>query len=85
MKVNISSSSAFIMFALFFILVFAYTLFETESKLILTGSGLNTLESSPWVAFIPMGFLFLTVASFNYLSDRLRDYFDVRDIFVTRD
>ena len=52
---------------------------------ILTGSGLSTLESSPWVAFVPMGFLFLTVASFNYLSDRIRDYFDVRDIFVTRD
>ena len=57
----------------------------TWGKLILTGSGLNTLESSPWVAFVPMGFLFLTVASFNYLSDRIRDYFDVRDIFVTRD
>ena len=57
----------------------------TWGKLILTGSGLSTLESSPWVAFVPMGFLFLTVASFNYLSDRIRDYFDVRDIFVTRD
>ena len=29
-----------------------------------------------------MGFLFLTVASFNYLSDRIRDYFDVRDILL---
>ena len=58
---------------------------STWGKLILTGSGLQTLESSPWVAFAPMGFLFLTVASFNYMSDRLRDYFDVREIFVTRD
>ena len=58
---------------------------STWGKLILTGSGLQTLETSPWVAFAPMGFLFLTVASFNYMSDRLRDYFDVREIFVTRD
>ena len=58
---------------------------STWGKLILTGSGLQTLESSPWVAFAPMGFLSLTVASFNYMSDRLRDYFDVREIFVTRD
>jgi len=57
----------------------------TWGKLILTGSGLQVLESSPWVAFVPMGFLFLTVASFNYMSDRLRDYFDVRELFVTRD
>ena len=57
----------------------------TWGKLILTGSGLSILESSPWVAFIPMAFLFLTVASFNFMSDRLRDYFDVREIFVTRD
>ena len=57
----------------------------TWGKLILTGSGLSILESSPWVAFIPMTFLFLTVASFNFMSDRLRDYFDVREIFVTRD
>ena len=57
----------------------------TWGKLILTGSGLQALENAPWVAFVPMGFLFLTVASFNYMSDRLRDYFDVREIFVTRD
>ncbi len=57
----------------------------TWGKLILTGSGLQVLEKAPWVAFVPMGFLFLTVASFNYMSDRLRDYFDVREIFVTRD
>ena len=57
----------------------------TWGKLILTGSGLSVLENSPWVAFIPMAFLFLTVASFNFMSDRLRDYFDVREIFVTRD
>src|SRR5690606_32022631 len=35
-------------------------------KLILFGAGGRDLEESPWIAFAPILFLFLTVASLNY-------------------
>ncbi|MBB32777.1 MAG: ABC transporter permease [Acidimicrobiaceae bacterium] len=53
----------------------------TWGKLILTGSDINSLESAPWIAFGPIIFLFFTVASLNYMSDRLRDFFDVREVY----
>lgn len=53
----------------------------TWGKLILTGSDMNSLEGAPWIAFGPIIFLFFTVAALNYMSDRLRDYFDVRDAY----
>lgn len=54
---------------------------STWGKLILTGSDMNSLESAPWIAFGPIVFLFFTVAALNYMSDRLRDYYDVRDTY----
>ena len=53
---------------------------STWGKLILTGSGTRTLESSPWVAFGPIIVLFLTVVALNFAGDRLRDYFDVKEL-----
>ncbi len=53
---------------------------STWGKLILNGAGTRVLESSPWVAFAPIGVLFLTVMALNYAGDRLRDYFDVREL-----
>ena len=57
----------------------------TWGKLILTGSDMNSLENAPWIAFGPIIFLFFTVAALNYMSDRLRDYFDVREIYDLSD
>lgn len=53
---------------------------STWGKLILTGAGARTLEQSPWVAFAPIGVLFVTVLALNFAGDRLRDYFDVKEI-----
>jgi peptide/nickel transport system permease protein len=53
---------------------------STWGKLILTGAQTRTLESAPWVAFTPIIALFLTVMSLNYAGDRLRDYFDVKEL-----
>lgn len=58
---------------------------STWGKLILLGADISTLQTSPWVSFIPMSFLFLTVAAFNFMSDRLQDVFDTRSIYVTHD
>ena len=55
---------------------------STWGKLILTGSGTRTLEDSPWVAFGPIIVLFLTVMALNFAGDRLRDYFDVKELAV---
>ena len=48
-------------------------------KLILFGAGGRDLEESPWIAFAPILFLFLTVASLNYAGDKLRSHFDVKE------
>lgn len=53
---------------------------STWGKLILIGSDSRTLENSPWVSFAPILTLFLTVMALNYAGDRLRDYFDVREL-----
>lgn len=53
---------------------------STWGKLILTGSGTRLLENSPWVAFAPIIILFLTVMALNFAGDRLRDYFDVKEL-----
>jgi peptide/nickel transport system permease protein len=52
----------------------------TWGKLILIGADSRTLENSPWVSFGPILALFLTVMALNYAGDRLRDYFDVREL-----
>lgn len=53
---------------------------ETWGKLILLGSGSRELENSPWISMAPIFVLFLTVLALNFAGDRLRAYFDVREI-----
>jgi len=52
----------------------------TWGKLILVGAGTLDLEKSPWIAFGPIIILFLTVLALNYAGDRVRSYFDVREV-----
>ena len=49
-------------------------------QLILFGSDSAVLEDAPWVAFAPIIVLFLTVMALNFAGDKLRDYFDVREL-----
>jgi len=51
-------------------------------KMIQLGAGLRTLQTAPWVAFFPIGAMFLTVLSLNLAGDRLRQYFDVRELGI---
>jgi peptide/nickel transport system permease protein len=52
----------------------------TWGKIILTASqSSRDLENAPYMAFFPIGVLFLTVLSLNFAGDRLRGYFDVRE------
>ena len=53
---------------------------STWGKLILTGANSRQLEEAPWIAFVPIAALFLTVMALNFAGDRLRDYFDVREL-----
>jgi peptide/nickel transport system permease protein len=39
----------------------------------------RTLEEAPWIAFFPIGVLFLTVFSLNFAGDRVRSYYDVKE------
>jgi len=43
-------------------------------------AGRRTLEDTPWAAFAPIGVLFVTVLSLNLAGDKLRDYFDVKEL-----
>ena len=49
-------------------------------RLIRLGAGSRDLEQAPWIAFGPILVLFLTVLALNYAGDRVREYFDVREI-----
>jgi peptide/nickel transport system permease protein len=40
--------------------------------------GRESLESAPWLAFIPAGAMFLTVLAFNFIGDTLRAIADPR-------
>jgi peptide/nickel transport system permease protein len=40
----------------------------------------KTLQNQPWIAFFPIGVLFLTVFALNFAGDRVRTYFDVKEI-----
>jgi len=53
---------------------------ETWGKLILLGSGSRDLENAPWISMFPILVLFLTVLALNFAGDRIRAYFDVREI-----
>lgn len=50
----------------------------TWGTLILDGSETQTLTDAPWVAFAPIGVLFLTVLALNLAGDRVRRLSDVR-------
>ena len=52
----------------------------TWGKLILFGAGSRELEKSPWIAFGPIIILFITVLALNYAGDRIRSYFEVKEI-----
>ena len=51
-------------------------------KMIQLGASPRTLAAGPWVAFVPIGAMFLTVLSLNFAGDRLREYFDVREVGI---
>jgi peptide/nickel transport system permease protein len=42
------------------------------------GEGRDSLDIAPWLAFLPAGFMFLTVLSFNIVGDTLRALTDPR-------
>ncbi|GAA1267598.1 ABC transporter permease [Pseudonocardia aurantiaca] len=46
---------------------------------LMIAEGRDSLKQTPWVAFIPSAFMFLTVLSFNLIGDRLREESDVRE------
>ncbi len=53
----------------------------TWGKIILTASqSSRDLENAPYMAFFPIMVLFLTVLALNFAGDRLRSYFDVREL-----
>ena len=47
-------------------------------KMISTGSGSTILQKGPNVAFVPIAILFLTVLSFNFIGDKLRERLEVK-------
>jgi peptide/nickel transport system permease protein len=53
---------------------------ETWGKLILLGAGSRDLEQSPWISMAPIFVLFLTVLALNFAGDKVRAYFDVKEI-----
>jgi peptide/nickel transport system permease protein len=53
----------------------------TWGKLIVAGSSGTALRLAPLSAFVPMTAMFLTVLALNFIGDRLRAYFQVREAF----
>lgn len=53
----------------------------TWGNLIRLGAAGNTLKTTPLGAFVPITALFLTVLSLNFIGDRLRSHFDIREAF----
>ena len=51
-------------------------------KMIQLGAAPRTLRAGPWVAFFPIGAMFLTVLSLNWAGDRLRQHFDIRELGI---
>jgi peptide/nickel transport system permease protein len=48
-------------------------------KMISTGSGTSILQNAPNVAFVPVIILFMTVLSFNFIGDKLRERLEVQE------
>jgi len=49
-------------------------------KMIVDGAQLRDLQQSPHVAMFPIAAMFLTVLALNFVGDRIREYFDVREL-----
>lgn len=49
-------------------------------KMIVDGSGVRDLQNSPHVAMFPIVLMFATVLALNFAGDRIREYFDVREL-----
>ncbi len=49
-------------------------------KMIVDGSGIRDLQNSPNVAMFPIATMFSTVLALNYAGDRIRQYFDVKEL-----
>lgn len=47
-------------------------------KMIATGSSYKTLKDAPNVSFVPIVILFVTVLSFNFIGDKLRERLEVK-------
>lgn len=53
----------------------------TWGKLIVAGSSGTTLRTAPLSAFVPIMAMFFTVLALNFIGDRLRAHFQVREAF----
>jgi peptide/nickel transport system permease protein len=51
----------------------------TWGKMIVSGSAGTSLRTAPLSAFVPITAMFLTVLALNFIGDRLRAHFDVRE------
>ena len=49
-------------------------------KMIVDGSGIRDLQQAPHVVMFPIGAMFLTVLSLNYAGDRIREFYDVKEL-----
>ena len=49
-------------------------------KMIVDGAGLRDLQNSTHVAMFPVAVMFVTVLALNFAGDRIRQYFDVKEL-----
>ena len=49
-------------------------------KMIVDGSGVRDLQNSTHVAMFPIAVMFITVLALNFAGDRIRQYFDVKEL-----
>ena len=49
-------------------------------KMIVDGAGLRDLQNATHVAMFPVAVMFVTVLSLNFAGDRIRQYFDVKEL-----
>lgn len=49
-------------------------------KMIVDGAGLRDLQNATHVAMFPVAVMFVTVLALNYAGDRVRQYFDVKEL-----
>jgi peptide/nickel transport system permease protein len=52
---------------------------ETWGKMIVAGSAGNSLRNNPLMAFVPIAAMFSTLLALNFIGDRLRAHFEVRE------